>query len=145
MIKCRYRFCNVEHARRNILTHLRECEYVPLRCPPRNLRQKRNKKTPAPTNLGRICPRREFEAHLGSCRFRPAQCVGCRQRTTWYRLADHKRNECPERFIDCEWKKYGCKLKIKSKEMATHLKSAKSKRIHYELKCEYLERELEKV
>lgn len=47
------------------------------------------------------------------------------------KLSDHQINECPDGLVDCEWKKYGCKLgEIKRKDIDKH---------NHEYKVEHLE------
>ncbi len=103
--------------------------------------QKRN----TPPNLGNVCPRKELKSHVEKCRWRSVQCIHCHEAMQWFTLANHKKDECPERFVSCPWRKYGCKPKIKRKDVEKHCNSVETGKTHLEMKCKYLEEKLERV
>eukprot|EP01083_Nonionella_stella_P094183 264178_1 len=58
------------------------------------------------------------------------------------KLSPHQLQDCPDQFMDCTWKKYGCKeTKIKRKDIAQHNQDFKVQ--HLELKLHFVTKQHE--
>jgi len=66
------------------------------------------------------------------------QCK-CNLCNTWTgnlsKLHTHQLSECPDQFVDCEWKKWGCKhYKIKRKDIEAHNQEFKVQHLEFKIK-----------
>ncbi len=65
--------------------------------------------------------RADMGDHLVRCPWRQCRCPSCNLCLPWILLSEHKTNKCLERFVQCSFAEYGCTIKMKVKDLPTHL------------------------
>ena len=104
-IKCPNKDCSFFVLRKDLFSHLLQCDYNEpfIKC--------------------RICDkpikRKEIESHLEICPEMLIDCDKCGKKIK-RQLLDYHNGRCPEYIIKCKYWEFGCKKKIKRKFMSDH-------------------------
>ena len=107
-INCQYFKCGCTEKirRKDMATHVKKCEYAPINCPK--------------CVIMRIS-RGYLEKHLlNDCKMAEIECKECGQRMMRKDMLRHKKKECGEFLVECEYRKYGCAL-IRRKNVKKHM------------------------
>eukprot|EP01084_Bolivina_argentea_P126109 223359_1 len=124
LIQCQY--CNSGKLRKFMVNHLAICGEVPVQCPKCH-----------DANIKRKC----WIDHVKrKCIMRIVLCPLCKQKMKFVKYNSHSNTECLERVVCCGYRKYGCQIKVKRKDMLKHYKEQCDKHLAAVVhKCERLE------
>ena len=108
-IKCPNSDCNKKIFRKDLNSHLAQCEYIEkvinLRC----------------QFCKRVFDINEFSNHFKKCPEMVINCEkGCGKKIKRKELEEHKSKLCPEELIKCDYWEKGCKKLIKRKFLSEH-------------------------
>ena len=113
-IKCKNDECDCHMLRKDYAEHEKECEYSLVLCPQCN----------------KSLTKKRMKEHDKECPKKKVKCV-CGVELYREDLEKHKEEECIEEEMECSFSVYGCKEKIKRKEIDKHNKEVIQRHNNY--------------